>query len=305
MNIENLFEILSNVENSESITDIAHKLFLNQPYISKQLNKAERYYHTKLINRRPLPITLTETGKIVLNSLEQQLNLQNQLKEDLSSYLNNNQFIKIATNQPWITYYGDIIYLHLHKKFPSIHFELAEVTSDLAEKKLLTKEIDIFAGKILNNPSITSTFTFNNKFYFLIPKSSSLYSNDYVRLLNRNDLKQFNDQNFVSLTDDSFFQKLVDHMFIDNNITQNKVLKVSNHMAGTNAAAKGAGIFVTSYDSVKKWIGKEEFNLIAIPENLFNFKMAVSIRRDANQKIIKISKEMIKLEKAYSYYLRR
>lgn len=305
MNIVNLYDILSNVESSESITDISHKLYLNQPYISKQLNKAERYYNTKLINRRPLPISLTETGKIVLNSLEKQLNIQNQLKSDLSNYLNSNQFIKIATNQPWITFYGDIIYKHLHHKFSDYHFELTEVTSDLAEQKLLTKEIDIFGGKMLNNPSLKSTFTFDNHFYFLIPATSSLYSStNYVRVLSRNDLNQFNNQNFVSLTDDSFFQKLVDHMFIDNNIKQNKVLKVSNHMTGTNAAAKGAGIFVTSYDFVEKWIGKEKFNLISIPETLFNFKMAITTRNDAGLKIKAIAKEMIKLEKVYGYFLR-
>lgn len=39
-------------------------------------------------------------------------------------------------------------------------------------------------------------------------------------------------------------------MLIDNNVNQGKVLKVDNHVVGTNAVAQGAGIFVTSYDFV-------------------------------------------------------
>lgn len=302
MNQEQLtYKILSISKSCRSITDIANRLYLSQPYVSKKIHEAEIKYHTKLKHRKPLPIKLTRAGEILLESLEKQLELQNQLLIDLSPFKSNSaSYIKIATNQPWTTLYGDIIYKHLHHKFPSLNFELTEVTTDLAEQKLLTREIDVFAGKILNNDNIFSNKIFTNRFYFLIPATSSLYSKThYLRILSKNDLTKFNNQNFVSLTDDSFFQKLVDHMLVDNNVNQHKILKVDNHVVGTDAAAQGAGIFVTSYDFAQRWIGIKPFNLVEIPTILLNFDMAVSYHHKSSILIKSIAKSMGDLETVY------
>ncbi|WP_040473298.1 LysR substrate-binding domain-containing protein [Lactobacillus gigeriorum] len=304
---QTIYDILASVKTCRSITDIANRLMLGQPYVSKQIYNAELKYHTKLINRKPPPITLTKAGKIVLASLEKELEIQNMLKLDLSPYIaGETNFIKIGVNQPWITVYGHIIYEQLHRKFPDINFELTEVTSDVAEQKLLTRDIDISCGKLIFNTTITSKESFALSFYFLIPENSSLYSSNkenYLRILTKDDLIQFNNQNLISLTDDSFFQKLVDHMLTDTNVHQNKVLKVGNHVAGTNLAIEGAGIFVTEYDFALPWIGKKPFNLIKIPKSSLNFELAVSHRNDASEQIKALAAELYKIELQYQEYL--
>lgn len=301
-----IYNILSTVDSCRSITDIADRLYLSQPYVSKQLHNAEIKYHTKLIARKPLPIKLTRAGNILLNNLEKQLELQNQLSIDLMPFeKDRSNYIKIAINQPWTTLYGNLIYDKIHRDFPGLNFELTEVTTDLAEQKLLSREIDLFMGKVLYNDDIVSKKTFTDRFYFLIPSTSSLYSRkNYIRRLSKQDLRKFNNQNFVSLTANSFFQKLVDHMLDDNNVNQNKVLKVGNHVVGTNAAACGAGIFVTSYDLAEKWIGKREFNLVEIPTTFLNFELAVSYHIKASKLIRDISKSLFDIEVAYGKKLK-
>ena len=84
---------------------------------------------------------------------------------------------------------------------------------------------------------------------------------------------------------------------------QNKVLKVGNHVAGTNLAIEGAGIFVTEYDFALPWIGKKPFNLIKIPKSLLNFELAVSYRNDASEQIKAIAAELYKIELQYQEYL--
>lgn len=98
---QTIYDILASVKTCRSITDIANRLMLGRPYVSKQIHNAELKYHTKLINRKPLPITLTKAGKIVLASLEKELEIQNKLKLDLSPYIaGETNFIKIDVNQP-------------------------------------------------------------------------------------------------------------------------------------------------------------------------------------------------------------
>ena len=53
-----IYNILSTVDSCRSITDIADRLYLSQPYVSKQLHNVEIKYHTKLIARKPLPIKM-------------------------------------------------------------------------------------------------------------------------------------------------------------------------------------------------------------------------------------------------------
>ena len=48
---KNLYDILRNVSSSTTISNIANKLFLSEPYISKVIKDAESKYHVILIKR--------------------------------------------------------------------------------------------------------------------------------------------------------------------------------------------------------------------------------------------------------------
>lgn len=51
-----LYDILTEVPHSRTITDIAQKTYMSQPYISQVIHSSEEKYGVKLINRNKLPI---------------------------------------------------------------------------------------------------------------------------------------------------------------------------------------------------------------------------------------------------------
>lgn len=293
MDKRTLVLILENVENCRSITDLAEHLYLSQPYVSKMLGHVEEKYHVKLVRRKPLPIELTDAGKILLKDLQQEIEIKNKITIDLAPYAENNaNYIRIATNQPYLTMHGAELLLNLHKKYPDIRFQLSEVTSNLAQQALKTRNIDLFWGKTFHDSEIVNYKSHPLKMYFLIPESSNLYSSEYVRNMSKKDLIQFNKAKFVSLTDDSFFQQMVDHAFSDNGITIEKVLKVSNSLIGTAAAVRGIGIFITIFEVARPWIGQCGFNMVEIPENFLHMEVGVSTLHDASPMIKRIGQDV-------------
>ncbi|GHN44512.1 hypothetical protein ME798_00420 [Lactobacillus delbrueckii] len=50
-----LYQILTTAEDCQTVSDIAKKLFLSQPYVSQVLSKAEKKYNVVLLERRSRP----------------------------------------------------------------------------------------------------------------------------------------------------------------------------------------------------------------------------------------------------------
>lgn len=63
MNYQLLYQILSTINQSRTISQVANQLYLSQPYISQVISKSEKKYQVKLVNRSSLPIELTKAGK--------------------------------------------------------------------------------------------------------------------------------------------------------------------------------------------------------------------------------------------------
>ena len=66
MNYQLLYQILSTINQSRTISQVANQLYLSQPYISQVISKSEKKYQVKLVNRSSLPIELTKAGKQLL-----------------------------------------------------------------------------------------------------------------------------------------------------------------------------------------------------------------------------------------------
>ena len=64
-----LLQILKAVNYSQTISEVADKLYLSQPYISNLLKKTEVTYQARLITRTK-PIKLTAAGQAMINGLQ-------------------------------------------------------------------------------------------------------------------------------------------------------------------------------------------------------------------------------------------
>lgn len=116
---------------------------------------------------------------------------------------------------------------------------------------------------MFNNPQITSTYIYRQRLFFIIPENSKLYqASPKSYLMSKDSLKLLDGEEFIRLTDDSFFQKMIDHMFSDKSVKVKTNIKVNNTLTATQMAIDGLGTTVSLFDTVKnRLLMNNEFNL--------------------------------------------
>ncbi len=290
---KNLYDILRTSLSVTTINGIAKKLFLSEPYISKLLKQTEEKYHVILLNRNQKPIQLTKAGEIFLKDLRTILESQNELNYDLEPYQDNKEYeIRIAFNQPWLETQGKSIITFLMRRFPEITFSFFEQTTNLAQDNLLNHSLDVFVGKVLVNRHISSTYFTDSKLSFLVPESSPLFQIQ-ARTLTPAIFKHFDNQKFISLTDDSFFQVMVDHMFAENEVILNKVVKVANSLISNQLAYQGLGYTIAAKNNTLFTPDQQKVKIINIPENMLQLNNGVSYLNDSSKMVHKVGKELL------------
>lgn len=305
MNTENnLFNILNLVTKVNTISEISDKLFLSQPYISKIINQAEKKYNVTLVNRNQKPIRLTKAGQLVLDSLSSIISARNQLEYSLAAFKETaDDQIKIAVNQPWLETDLDGLTNYLVQTFPEITFSFYEQTTNIGQDSLLNHAIDIFIGKVLVKEKIECDFLGNVKLFFIIPENSPLFQiSDSA--LSAKCLKSLSTQNYISLTDDSFFQSMVDHFFQDHDIEIHKFVKVENSISAIKLALAGNGFTIGMKDLAQK-IAREKHckvKFINIPPNELLLSIGVSRLTPTNPLIEKICRAIEMYLNTHPFY---
>lgn len=81
-----LHQILLTVEEVKTVSELANRLYLSQPYVSQLISKAEQHYHVQLVNRKKIPISLTLAGKELVKGMERIINDRKQIEQNLEQY---------------------------------------------------------------------------------------------------------------------------------------------------------------------------------------------------------------------------
>ncbi|MBP2058883.1 DNA-binding transcriptional LysR family regulator [Lactobacillus colini] len=299
-----LYDILNSIQECNTISDLANKLFISQPYISRTIKNAEKKYNTTLIHRKENPIRLTQAGEIVLNNLRKIIETRNELQYDLLPYQKTEDFqLKVAINQPWLETSADFLLEFLLKEFPNITFSFYERTTNLAQKELLNHSIDLFIGKFLTNKDIVSTYITQSELYLITPENLLPYEIK-SNILHSQDLKFIDNLPFISLTDDSFFQAMVDNFFTEHEIKIHKIIKVENSIAAIKLAVKGYGSTIAprniADEIAKKYNAK--IKAIYIPENLLQLSIGISYLENSHGFVKKIAQKICEFLKSNSLF---
>lgn len=136
--IENIITI----EQEQSISRAAEKLFLTQSALNQQLLKLERELGTPLFERRKHSMIPTLAGRIYLNTAKQMISM----KQDTYRIIHDISEEKIGEISVAFTpEMGAMMFSHIypvfHEKYPDITFRIQEVRGKKMEQLLLQREV--------------------------------------------------------------------------------------------------------------------------------------------------------------------
>lgn len=139
--LDNTARCVYEVYRLKSVSNAANELFISQPAISAAIRKAERAYGSPIFNRKTLPFTLTEEGKIYIKAIEQMLRIEEQASAQLQDLKEiQSGTLRIASGDPLSYRVIPKIVRLFHEKYPQVDIHVME-TDAARIHELLDKDL--------------------------------------------------------------------------------------------------------------------------------------------------------------------
>ncbi|HYK57554.1 MAG TPA: LysR substrate-binding domain-containing protein, partial [Flavisolibacter sp.] len=120
--------------------------FITQPAISKHIKLLEFNYKSPLFDRKGNSIALTPTGEILYRHLQEALQIQRQIRFEISTLQNNADAIgqlKLGASTTIALYILPKILSGFHRQYPKLEIQLMNRNSENITTALLNNQIDI------------------------------------------------------------------------------------------------------------------------------------------------------------------
>ena len=266
-NLRREIQILEGAQYTATLTTLAEKLYLSQPYISRLIKKMEDNYQIKLVNITN-PLSLTKAGESILNNMKEIQAAEDNLHTNMRRLKHQEEGVITIAFCSLIGLSVTNIIAILHQAFPETLFK---VTTTANEHSLTSKEVDIVIGQKCNNPLFQILPFEPAEMSLLIPDTCPLY-NPHQKIISFSEegLSKLNNSNYIAVSNASFFQQQVNYLLKKNHISINKL------------ALKTKATTITTTKIAQDSLTKESaYCLMPLPRNLINLTLAVSYLQSA------------------------
>lgn len=286
---QTLLNILKTATYSQTISNIAARLYLSQPYISKILKNAEANYQVTLIARKSKPIHLTTAGMTVLKGLQTLVDDEAQLKQQLAltaqqatrplNILVVNPFLSQLTNQALGDYYC---------QHPQRQLNIRQATPDQLE---LAENVDLIIGKYPSDSHFKALPLPTQQLFFFTSKSCPIFDpNQLIRPFRREYFNNLEHYHYIGLSGYPAFQNYVDLSFKKEGIDLEQSLTVPSAAAAVCMAARipQAGT-ITTIEIAHQVFSHDDYNLMPLPQAFISMTNALHYRVTADQATVALA----------------
>ena len=269
--------ILKAVASEKNFTKAAAILYLSQPSLSKQIKILEKNLDTLLINRERNKISLTESGKILLQYSERILALCEESCRALIDLKNGDRGnLTVGASQTIGTYLMPRILALFAQNYPQINLKAQVNSTRIIAKNIINREIDIavVGGEIsedLKKNLRIQPFVYD-ELSLIISKSHPFAKKKQI---NKEDLYCLD---FITLNSNSTIKKFIDNILIQNQIEtkQLKTILQLNSIEGIKTAVSlGLGAAFVSSSAIEKELKLKKIEIIKIENIKINRKLSI------------------------------
>ena len=198
-----------------SFSAAAKKLFISQPALSAAVKKVEKQLGVMIFDRSTNPITLTQAGRVCIESIEKMRALQHNMLNQLNDLSEMKSGSVIVSGENFIASFilPEIVIEFMHS-YDQIHVELIETHTHDLKQQLLEEKVDIlvahdfdpelFVSYPLSDETlllcVPESFTVNARFASCRLSDAAIETKGYLhRDCPAVDLKDFADEDFLIL----------------------------------------------------------------------------------------------------------
>jgi DNA-binding transcriptional LysR family regulator len=269
--------ILKAVATEKNFTKAAAVLYLSQPSLSKQIKMLEKNLDTLLINRERNKISLTESGKVLLQYSERILALCEESCRALIDLKNGDRGnLTVGASQTIGTYLMPRILALFAQNYPQIDLKVQVNSTRIIAKNIINREIDIAVVGGAISDDLKKNLTIQPFVYdelsLIISKSHPFAKKEKI---NKEDLYCLD---FITLNSNSTIKKFIDNILIQNQIEtkQLKTILQLNSIEGIKTAVSlGLGAAFVSSSAIEKEIKLKTIGIIKIENIKINRKLSI------------------------------
>jgi len=269
--------ILKAVATEKNFTKAAAILYLSQPSLSKQIKTLEKNLDTLLINRERNKISLTESGRVLLQYSERILALCEESCRALIDLKNGDRGnLTVGASQTIGTYLMPRILALFAQDYPQIDLKVQVNSTRIIAKNIINREIDIavVGGEISDDlkKNLTIQPFVYDELSLIISKCHPFAKK---KKINKEDLYCLD---FITLNSNSTIKKFIDNILIQNQIEtkQLKTILQLNSIEGIKTAVSlGLGAAFVSSSAIEKEIKLKTIGIIKIENIKINRKLSI------------------------------
>ena len=224
-----------------SMTQAAQELFLTQPSVSQTIRELEEYYNTKLFDRFPRRLMLTDAGELLRRSAENilysldEIESRIRLEETLGT-------VRLGANLSVGTVLIHRFMPYFRRLHPDTQLRLSVTRSSVLEKKLMDNELDLALMENSGREPDLVREPFYKDRIVVVARGDSPFA--HVPGLT---LRALKDQPFLLREKGAGGRDQFDHIALSQSLTIPPVWESSSTTALVNAVEAGLGIAVLPY----------------------------------------------------------
>ena len=269
--------ILRAVATEKNFTKAAAVLYLSQPSLSKQIKTLEKNLDILLINRERNNISLTESGKVLLQYSERILALCEESCRALIDLKNGDRGnLTVGASQTIGTYLMPRILALFAQNYPQINLKVQVNSTRIIAKKIINREIDIavVGGEISDDlkKNLTIKPFVSDELSLIISKSHPFAKKNQINKENLYCL------DFITLNPNSTIKNFIDNILIQNQIEtkQLKTILQLNSIEGIKTAVSlGLGAAFVSSSAIEKEIKLKTIGIIKLENIKITRKLSI------------------------------
>lgn len=234
-------EYIIAIEQEESISKAAEKLFITQSALNQQLLKLEKELGMPLFERKKRQMIPTVAGRIYLATAHQMIDMKEETYKIIHDIADETvgEIALAYTPERGSMMFSDL-YPVFHKRYPGITFRIHEARIKKMEQLLLQKEITLACvayatGK--QNPDLEYRDFGSEYLVLALPAShplAHLAGEESWKTLPDLDLSLLRQDYFVLPTRDTLSRELADRTFLYNNIRPKILFETGNNRTMLN-----------------------------------------------------------------------
>ena len=175
-------KVFQSVAKNLSFTKASQDLFISQPAITKHIQELESAYQTRLFDRQGSKISLTESGKLLLEHCERILEDYKRLEYEM--HLLHNEYtggLKLGASTTIAQYVLPPLLAGFIRKFPQVNLSLTNGNSREIEAELQAHSIDLgLVEGVLRLPNLKYTTFLEDELVAVVRTGSDLPVGDEI-----------------------------------------------------------------------------------------------------------------------------